>query len=223
VTLDPTTTQLANQIKKLSVFPCLATLRPEDSETSGTGLVASALWQVIQVAAGMSWKPSILFADFSTLPDLDRTAGGNPTEELENRDRRTNAEIPLPNSQFSTPNFQALIQYIQTAGFRGSIAPCWTEVLQQLQYQSVDLVLLCLGDGPSESPAMLQALSNLRQMAVKRPILVWDYRSAVNSESEAIDFMLQEVSAKILPSSLSAAQLLDRIQQTLLTHSSCGK
>jgi hypothetical protein len=221
VTLDPTTTQLANQVKKLSVFPCLATLGPEDSETSGTGLVASALWQVIQVAAGMSWKPSILFADISTLPDLHRTAGGNPTEELENRDRPTTAEIPLPNSQFSTPNFQALIQYIQTAGFRGSIAPCWTEVLQQLQYQSVDLVLLCLRDAPSESPAMLQALSNLRQMAVKRPILVWDYRSAVNSESEAIDFLLQEVSAKILPSSLSAAQLLDKIQQTLLTHSSC--
>jgi len=223
VTLDPTTTQLANQVKKLSVFPCLATLGSEDSETSGTGLVASALWQVIQVAAGMSWKPSILFADISTLPDLHRTAGGNPTEELENRDRPTNVEIPLPNSQFSTPNFQALIQYIQTAGFRGSIAQNWTEVLQQLQYQSVDLVLLCLPDAPSASSAMLQALSNLRQMAVKRPILVWDYRSAVNSESEAIDFLLQEVSAKILPSSLSAAQLLDKIQQTLLTHSSCGK
>ncbi|MEG4146181.1 ATP-binding protein [Microcoleus sp. Pol12B5] len=220
VTLDPTTTQLANQVKGLSVFPCLATRSPDDSETSPTGLVPSALWQVIQVAAGMSWKPSILFADISTLPDLHSSSGGNPTEELENRDRSTNAEIPLPNSQFSTPNFQALIQYIHTAGFRGSIAPCWTEVLQQLQYQSVDLVLLCLRDAPSESTAMLQALSNLRQMAVKLPILVWDYRSAVNPESEAIDFLLQEVSAKILPSSLSAAQLLDKIQQSLLTHSS---
>lgn len=220
VTLDPPTTQLANQVKGLSVFPCLATSSPDDSETSPTGLMPSALWQVIQVAAGMSWKPSILFADISTLPDLHRTSGGNPTEELEHGDRSTNAEIPLPNSQFSTPNFQALIQYIQTAGFRGSIAPCWTEVLQQLQYQSVDLVLLCLRDDPSESPAMLQALSNLRQMTVKLPILVWDYRSAVNSESEAIDFLLQEVSAKILPSSLSAAQLLDKIQQTLLTQSS---
>ena len=129
--------------------------------------------------------------------------------------------MPIKSSKFSTPNFQALIQYIQTAGFRGSIAACWTEVLQQLQYQSVDLVLLCLRDTPSEPPAMLQALSNLRQMGVKLPILVWDYRSAVNSESEAIDFLLQEVSAKILPASLSAAQLLDKIQQTLLTHSSC--
>ncbi len=215
VTLDPATTQLANQVKGLSVFPCLANGSPDGSETSGTGLVVSALWQVIQVAAGMSWKPSILFADISTLPDLHRTSGENPTGELENRDRSINVEIPLPNSQFSTPNLQALIQYIQTAGFRGSIAQSWTEVLQQLQYQSVDLVLLCLRDAPSESTAMLQALSNLRQMAVKLPILVWDYRSAVNSESEAIDFLLQEVSAKILPSSLSAAQLLDRIQQSI--------
>lgn len=219
VTLDPATTQLANQVKGLSVYPCLATGSSKGSETSGTGLLASALWQVIQVAAGMSWKPSILFADVSTLPDLHRKAGGNQgMGELENGDRSTKAEIPIPHSKFSTPNFQALIQYIQTAGFRGAIAPCWTEVLQQLQYQSVDLVLLCLRDTPSASPAMLQALSNLRQMAVKLPILVWDDRSAANSESEAIDFLLQEVSAKILPSSLSAAQLLDKIQQTLLTH-----
>ena len=216
VTLDPATTQLANQVKGLSVFPCLA-----GGSSDGTGLVASALWQVIQVAAGMSWKPSILFADISSLPDLNRPAVGNPSTELENRDRSTAAEMPIPSSKFSTPNFQALIQYIQTAGFRGSIAQSWTEVLQQLQYQSVDLVLLCLQDAPSESPAMLQALSNLRQMSVKMPILVWDYRSAVNSESEAIDFLLQEISAKILPSYLSAEQLLDKIQQTLLTQSNC--
>ena len=216
VTLDPATTQLANQVKGLSVFPCLA-----GGSSDGTGLVASALWQVIQVAAGMSWKPSILFADISSLPDLNRPAVGNPSGELENRDRSTAAEIPIPSSKFSTPNFQALIQYIQTAGFRGSIAQSWTEVLQQLQYQSVDLVLLCLQDAPSESSAMLQALSNLRQMSVKLPILVWDYRSAVNSESEAIDFLLQEISAKILPSYLSAEQLLDKIQQTLLTQSNC--
>ena len=216
VTLDPATTQLANQVKGLSVFPCLA-----GGSSDGTGLVASALWQVIQVAAGMSWKPSILFADISSLPDLNRPAVGNPSGELENRDRSTAAEMPIPGSKFSTPNFQALIQYIQTAGFRGSIAQSWTEVLQQLQYQSVDLVLLCLQDAPSESSAMLQALSNLRQMSVKMPILVWDYRSAVNSESEAIDFLLQEISAKILPSYLSAEQLLDKIQQTLLTQSNC--
>lgn len=212
VTLDPATTQLANQVKGLSVFPCLAT----DSGTSDTPLVASALWQVIQVAAGMSWKPSILFADISTLPDLQQNMRGNgETTEMEKGDLQTNINFPIPNSDSSNPNFQALIQYIQTAGFRGSIALRWMEVLQQLQYQSVDLVLLCLRDTHSECPSMLQALSTLRQMTGKPPILVLDYRCNVTLESEAINFLLQEVSAKILPSSLSAAQLLERIQQSI--------
>ncbi|MFM9265709.1 ATP-binding protein [Tychonema sp. BBK16] len=213
VTLDPTTTQLANQVKGLSVFPCLA----NGNVTSDTPLVAPALWQVIQVAAGMSWKPSILFADISTLSDLAGTAEENrDTDEVQHCDcRSTNIEFPIPSSEFFLPNFQALIQYIQTAGFRGTIGLRWKEVLQQLQSQSVDLVLLCLRDAPSESSAMLQALSNLRQMTEKPPILVLDYRSVATSESEAINFMLQEVSAKILPSSLSAAQLLERIQHTL--------
>jgi signal transduction histidine kinase/DNA-binding response OmpR family regulator len=216
VTLDPVTTQLANQVKGLSVFPCLATGGVDGSGTSGTPLVASALWQVIQVAAGMSWKPSILFADISTLLDLQRTAEENgETEEVENDSLQTNIEFPIPNSESSSPNFQALIQYLQTAGFRGSIARYWTEVLQQLQYQSVDLVLLCLRDALSESSAMLQALSNLRQMTGKVPILVLDYRCNVTLESEAIDFLLTEVSAKILDSSLSASQLLERIQQSI--------
>ena len=212
VTLDPATTLLANQVKGLSVFPCLAT----GNVTSDTPLVASALWQVIQVAAGMSWKPSILFADISTLSDLAGTGENRDTDEVQNCDcRSTNIEFPIPSSEFFLPNFQALIQYIQTAGFRGTIGLRWKEVLQQLQYQSVDLVLLCLRDAPSESSAMLQALSNLRQMTGKPPILVLDYRSVATSESEAIDFLLQEVSAKILPSSLSAAQLLERIQQSI--------
>ena len=211
VTLDPATTQLANQVKGLSVFPCLA-----GGSSDGTGLVASALWQVIQVAAGMSWKPSILFADISTLPDLQRNMRGNEEKaKVEKGDRPANVEFPLPSLEFAHPNFQALIQYIQTAGFRGANARSWTEVLQQLQYQSVDLVLLCLRDAPSESSAMLQALSNLRQMTEKLPILVVDYRCNLTFESERIDFLLQEVSAKIFPSSLSAAQLLDRIQHTL--------
>jgi signal transduction histidine kinase/DNA-binding response OmpR family regulator len=216
VTLDPETTKLANQVKGLSVFPCLATGSLNQTGTDHTPLVASALWQVIQVAAGMSWKPSILFADISTLPDLQQNMSGNgEMGGIENENLQTSIEFPLPNSESSNPNFQALIQYIQTAGFRGAIALRWTEVLQQLQYQSVDLVLLCLRDTASESSAMLQALSNLRQMTVKPPILVLNYRCNVTVESEAIDFLLQEVAAKILPSSLSAAQLLEQIQHTL--------
>ncbi|MGL5064624.1 MAG: hybrid sensor histidine kinase/response regulator, partial [Microcoleus sp.] len=220
VTLDPATTQLANQVSGLSVFPCLA-----GENGSGVGnphpeQLPSALWQVIQVAAGMSWQPHILFADISTLPDLQLTAAGNfkaaemeNTENAENVDRAANVDFPMPHVESPPPNFQALIQYIQTAGFKGSIARCWTEVLQQLQYQSADLVLLCLRDEPPASPAMLRSLSNLRQIATKLPILVWDYRCVASSQSDAIDFLLREISATMLPVSLSAAQLLERIQQ----------
>ena len=49
VTLDPATTQAANQVQGLSVFPCLAPV----AETS-------ALLQVIQVAAGFAWRPLVL-------------------------------------------------------------------------------------------------------------------------------------------------------------------
>lgn len=217
ITLDPATTQLANQVKKLSVFPCLAASSRDENATHGNPLLASALWQVIQVAAGMNWKPSILFADISTLPDFGQTGGQKQAQpSVENADRPTNIEFPIPSSEFAHPNFQALMQYIQTAGFRGAIARCWTEVLQQLEYQSVDLVLLCLRDAPEQSSAMkLQALSNLREMTEKPPILVLDYRCNVTLESEAIDFLLKEVAAKILPSSLSAAQLLEKIQQSI--------
>jgi CheY-like chemotaxis protein/anti-sigma regulatory factor (Ser/Thr protein kinase) len=216
VTLDPATTKLANQVKGLSVFPCLATGNLHKTGIEHTPLVASALWQVIQVAAGMSWKPSILFADISTLPDLQRNIRGNGEKGgIENDHLQAKSEFPIPNSDSSNPNFKALIQYLQTAGFRGAIALQWQEVLQQLQYQSVDLVLLCLRDKHSESPSMLQALSNLRQMTGNPPILVLDYRCNVTVESEAIDFLLQEVAAKILPSSLSAAQLLEKIQQSI--------
>ena len=54
VTLDQMTTQLANQVKGLSVFPCLA---PSDrfvaEEPITSGMIASALWQVIQAAIGI--------------------------------------------------------------------------------------------------------------------------------------------------------------------------
>lgn len=65
VTLDPITTQAANQVPGLSVFPCLASV----SETS------EALLQVIQVAAGFAWRPLVLAIDSSKLrsPDAKRS------------------------------------------------------------------------------------------------------------------------------------------------------
>ncbi|MGG6263642.1 ATP-binding protein [Leptolyngbya sp. AN03gr2] len=65
ITLDPVTTQAANQVTGLSVFPCLAPV----SETS------EALLQVIQVAAGFAWRPFVLAIDSFKLrsPDANRS------------------------------------------------------------------------------------------------------------------------------------------------------
>jgi signal transduction histidine kinase/DNA-binding response OmpR family regulator len=59
VTLDPITTQAANQVQGLSVFPCLAPV----ADTSES----SALLQVIQVAAGFAWRPLVLAIDSAKL------------------------------------------------------------------------------------------------------------------------------------------------------------
>ncbi|HLO47782.1 MAG TPA: hybrid sensor histidine kinase/response regulator [Kamptonema sp.] len=219
VTLDPTTTQLANQIKGLSVFPCLAAGDRTGAATPGaSGPIASALWQVIQVAGGMTWKPSILLVDVSSLFDLPPSGEESQSGEfLSGVDSEVSLSsqsvFPIPNSQLLIPNSQALSQYLQTAGFRSAIAGSWAEVLQQLQYQSVDLLLICLRE--NSSPSLVQALSNLRQMPAKAPILVLDYRCDTNRESQVLTSVLGEIAAQIFPSSLSVAELLQQIEQTL--------
>ena len=63
ITLDPLTTQAANQVQGLSVFPCLAPV----TDTSES----SALLQVIQVAAGFAWRPLVLAIDSAKLRSSD--------------------------------------------------------------------------------------------------------------------------------------------------------
>ena len=87
VTLDAATTLWANQVTGLSVFPCL---------TPAAVLESDALLSVLQIAAGISWTPSLLVVDVATLPDLQfpEDAAGNPH--------------PAKRSEW----FQALIQYL---------------------------------------------------------------------------------------------------------------
>lgn len=227
VTLDQATTQAANLVQGLSVFPYLAAPGVVlDGGESGVQPMPSALLEVIQVAAGMSWKPTILAVDLSTLPDLPQPLEGNSP--------------PLPLSP--------MIQYLERAGFQGSIGHSWAEVLQQLQYQSVDLLLICLRDevlgvscpqemgfpcppaiGNAEgrlsslmpscelynraTPAAIQAFSTLGKMVVKPPIVVLDQR--VCREGEVLNSMLQKIATNILPSSVSMAELLGEIKHIL--------
>ena len=203
VTLDAVTTQAANQVTGLSVFPCLT---PLEIDTDG-------LLPVLQLAAGMSWKPSLLVVDVATLPDLHfLSAPTTPVLQTgETADGLPNA-YPSKGSEW----FQALIQYLQTAGFKGMMSHSWAEVLQQIRQQSVDLLLLCLGDS-SLHPGLLAALTTLGEQQDVPPVLVLDQRlrQTESNAVESLETVLGAIATRILPSSLSMEELLDQIHQTL--------
>lgn len=183
VTLDLETTQAANQMPGLTVFPCLA---PVIDPTLSTGQSEmSALLQVIQVAAGFAWRPSVLAIDstqFFTEDGIESTW------------------------------LQALMQYLQTAEFRGTIARSWQEVMQKLAVQSVDLVLLhwqC--DRVNEFTQT--RLVELQQLPEKPPILVIRHQEACE-----IPEIVSAIATQILPP-LSMEELLEQIN-SLLSQSS---
>jgi len=137
--------------------------------------------------------------------------------------------------------FQALIQYLQTAGFRGAIARSWEEVLQQIRQQSVDLLLVCVGESKL-TPAVLTALKELGQQHNLPPVLGLDQRFsqaearqqfphsligkrestpnpsvaiAVSDTTQTLEIVLAAIAAEILPHNLSMEELLERIHRTL--------
>lgn len=223
VTLNHQTTEAANQVSGLCVYPCLA---PNNS------LKIAALLQVIQVAAGISQKPNILVMDIEE-------QGGKVAGEM------TQSKIPpltppncFPNSdrqgkksQLSTPlaqqssELQALTQYLQTAGFRSCLSCSWAQVHRQLQEQNVDLLLIRLKT-ISEYPVVLKELMSLAQLPNRPPILVLDHRLDTQQPDEArvggfdstseLESALRTVAARILRcSSQSMTQLVDQINQIL--------
>ena len=171
VTLDPAITQAANQVQELSVFPCL---------TPTSELATETLLSVLQIAAGMNWERSVLVVDLATLSDLPEVKLHQPAKPA-----------AFSSSSSGSEWFQALIQYLHTAGFRGLIAHSWSEVLQQIRQQSVDLLLLCLGELPLH-PQAYRALQALAQQDHLPPVLVLNQRS---SHSEKQQFHLEQPKA----------------------------
>ncbi|AFZ16201.1 ATP-binding response regulator [Allocoleopsis franciscana] len=339
VTLDHQTTEAANQVTGLSVYPCLA---PDNASK------ITALLQVLQVAAGISYMPSILVMDIgeqgvtqvddhslsqiapwqdSSINPLAFSASGCAGSHGEivleplgsvRRDlsqsgakglqhevpQRTSADsyalssggqealpcqtfqqcfqgtggsvshveremggmhnrvtpqelhrLPVRQSrrvrsaggkgrysQTATPLkpqsswLQALMQYLQTAGFRSVLSGSWTEIYHQLQEQSVDLLLIRIKD-ISDASGLVSGLLALTQLQKQKlpPILVLDHR--LNSDSQAVgarlsprnqgmigrvdststlDSVLTAVATQILRgNALSMTQLLEQINQAL--------
>ncbi|MCU0552060.1 MAG: ATP-binding protein [Leptolyngbya sp. Prado105] len=172
VTLDPATTQAANQVQNLSVFPCLAPI-------SETATEPSALLQVIQVAAGFAWRPLVLAIESSKLRATEVT------------DKRSDW-------------LQAVMQYLQTAGFRGMIARSWQDVLQKLDTQSIDLLLLHAEDLDETA---IEQLSELKRFKEKLSIVVINHQPQHTT-------LLEEIATIVLPP-LTMEELLDRLNQLL--------
>ncbi|MHC5723235.1 MAG: hybrid sensor histidine kinase/response regulator, partial [Nostoc sp.] len=132
--------------------------------------------------------------------------------------------------------FQALIQYLQTAGFKAAMSPCWAEVLQQIRHQSVDLLLICLGESAIHKD-ILKALKKLGDSPLKLPpILVLNQRlnhpktsfqvggayKEIDKQKknilESIETVIGAIATQILPRSISMEDLLNQINQALVVN-----
>lgn len=231
VTLDQQTTEAANQVTCLSVYPCLAT----DNQTK-----VAALLQVIQLAAGMISKPSILAVDIPMLGKELQIAGSSESKVNQltvdhdavgstTASATSVSSCQSCNLNTCTPWLQALIQYLETAGFRSLLSCSWAELYRQLQDHSLDLLLIRLTD-ISDYSALMNALIYLAQLPQRPPILILDHRSDGDREVRSelshrdtaatdnktpmseLDSLLKAVATKILRGSTqSMAQLLDEI------------
>jgi len=193
VTLDAAISQAATQIPELLVFPC-PVLEPD--------LSLDTLLAALQTAAGIRWKPNLLVVDLATLPDLPKI------------DR----ELEIGSTVQSTKNewFQALIQYLQSAGFKSTLGHSWRELLQQIRSNSIDLLLISWGNFPLNSQ-VLEAVEILSQQDKIPPILVLDRRLNPNVQADSVNLehILGAIATRILPPYVSMEELLNHIHQAL--------
>jgi CheY-like chemotaxis protein len=226
VTLDSQTTQAANQIPGLLVFPCLSA---SNSQTAAHPLDVATLLQVIQVAAGFVWRPAILALDSSILDGSTTDAETVSASGLVHQDLL--GDFPKEGEWL-----QALMQYVQTAGFRGTIGRSWSDVLQQVQSQSVDLLLFCWTN-ENLSAEELNQLTLLARFEPKPPIIVLDHRNPVQasqvhssrvqdsplSSGAPLPELIHQIATLVVVPPIAITDLLDRIHQVMQTHQAKGR
>jgi len=193
VTCDVATTLAASQIPGLTVFPYLTPLGKDNSCNGKT----DALLSVLQIASGFCCPPNILVVDLTMLQDLLPT-------------RLRHSPLQDATTGRGSEWFQALIQYLQTAGFKAAMGRCWAEVLQQIRHQSVDLLLICLGESTLDQEAH-KVSKSLRDLPFNLPpILVIDQRLNQVTPQE-----IEGIATQVLPRSISMEDLLNQINQAL--------
>ncbi|PZV16299.1 MAG: hybrid sensor histidine kinase/response regulator [Leptolyngbya sp.] len=197
VTLDSAVTQAASQIPGLLVFPYLAPATTTFSEE----VIPATLLQVLQIAASSAWQPSVLAVDISTLLMATDPVAATIHATLET----------LPNSPKQVEWLQALTHYLQTAGLRSEIKQSWQEVMQQIQAQSVDLLLICWTSDAPESDA-IALLSSLESLDQPPPMLILDHRHHQASSTPApLPDRITQLATQVLVAPTNMTDLLKEI------------
>ncbi|MCC5638288.1 hybrid sensor histidine kinase/response regulator [Nostoc sp. CHAB 5844] len=221
VTCDVATSLAASQIPGLSVFPCLTPFGKNNRSRTDK---IDPLLSVLQIASGICCPPSILVVDLTTLHDLPQIR----RKQVRNTRTPKNSALNNTTAERGAEWFQALIQYLQTAGLKAAIGRCWTEVNQQIRHKSVDLLLICLGETPIHQE-VLKALQALKDSSLNLPpILLLDQRANhhttnssaqikqhKNSNRDYVDKSVSAIATEILPRSISMEDLLHHINQAL--------
>ncbi len=216
VTLDRQIALSASQVPGLTVFPYLQPVQGSDKADEAQWPNVTALLQAVEVAVGMSSKPAILAIDISILCQFsDRCEAVTPGVSKRSGIAES-GRFPVDSTSTKHEWLQASIQYIQTAGFRCWMGRSWSEVWQQLQHQSVDLLLIYVPDSvPTQFP--MEALKVLEQLPDRPAILIVDRsletpEAATNGEFRS---SLKAIATQLLPPSLSMEELLHSINQAL--------
>ncbi|NEU75459.1 response regulator [Hassallia byssoidea VB512170] len=222
VTCDVATTLEASQVDGLSVFPCLSSFTNDNNSQTGK---TDALLSVLQIASGMCCPPSLLVVDLTMLPDLPQLT----RKQISDYGSSNNSALNNLTAERGSEWFQALIQYLQTAGLKAAMGRSWAEMLQQIRHHSVDLLLICLGESSNEKEARA-ALKTLGQLPFDLPpILVLDQRlnpqevssahkknqKKTQEKLESIETVVDAIATQILPRSISMEDLLNQINQAL--------
>jgi signal transduction histidine kinase/DNA-binding response OmpR family regulator/CBS domain-containing protein len=188
VTLTADITQAANQISQLTVFPCLAPFIGGREKLTDSHLYLSSLIQVIQIAAGLHWMPYVLMVDLDrfdveAIPPLSLKGTQHSVAPINRQEQSDRQEQMGDRPQLATESensldgdgtnpVEILLQYIQSSGFRCSVANSTVEVTQHLQQHSVDLMLLFVPAG-EPTPTWLVLLQELEHLTIQPPLLVY--------------------------------------------------
>ncbi|MEH2324238.1 MAG: ATP-binding protein [Nostoc sp.] len=226
VTCDVATTLIASKIPELSVFPYLTPFAKDNSSRTEK---TDALLSVLEIASGICCPANILVVDLTMLRDLPQVR----RRQVKGYRAAKNCSISSETAERGSEWFQALIQYLQTAGFKAAMSPCWAEVLQQIRHQSVDLLLICLGESAIHKD-VLKALKTLGDSPDKLPpILVLNRRlnrpetslqpgvadQEIDKQKknglESIETIVGAIATQILPRSISMEDLLNQINHAL--------